>query len=42
MKICAKCNLEKNDSQFHYFKGSKDNLYSQCKDCKKLYDKLYI
>jgi hypothetical protein len=33
MKICSKCGLEKDFSEFHKFKHSKDGLKSQCKSC---------
>lgn len=41
MKICSKCNLEKEISEFHKDKGFKDGLYRWCKFCKKNYDKIY-
>lgn len=33
MKVCSKCGLEKDFSEFHQFKHSKDGLKSQCKAC---------
>ena len=33
MKVCSKCGLEKDFSEFHKFKHSKDGLKSQCKTC---------
>ena len=33
MKVCSKCGLEKDFSEFHKFKHSKDGLKSQCKSC---------
>lgn len=40
-KICAKCNLSKQISEFHVLKTSKDGFYKWCKSCKKEYDKIY-
>jgi hypothetical protein len=33
MKVCSKCGLEKDFSEYHKFKHSKDGLKSQCKVC---------
>ena len=33
MKVCSKCNLEKDFSEFYKFNHSKDGLKSQCKVC---------
>jgi len=33
-KICKRCNIEKNISEFTKDKNSKDGLYSYCKECK--------
>jgi hypothetical protein len=41
MKKCNKCNLEKNESEFHVAKSFKDGLYTWCKICKSNYDKVY-
>ncbi|MBI2449695.1 hypothetical protein HYV49_05355 [Candidatus Pacearchaeota archaeon] len=39
MKICSKCKIEKNFSEFYKNKNKKDGLRSQCKDCQKQYHK---
>ena len=39
MKVCSKCGLEKDFSEFHKFKHSKDGLKSQCKVCILLLEK---
>lgn len=41
MKICTKCNTEKENSEFHVCKKNKDGLYKHCKSCKKEYDSIY-
>lgn len=41
MKICTKCKIEKEISEFHQYKASNDNLYKWCKSCKKDYDVKY-
>jgi len=33
MKICSKCGIEKDDSEFNIDKNKKDRLYPSCKDC---------
>lgn len=38
MKICAKCNIHKNDNEFYY---SNNILLNQCIECKKKYGKQY-
>lgn len=40
-KICSKCNMKKNLSDFHKDKYTKDNLSYKCKLCTKIYDKNY-
>lgn len=35
MKECTKCKVEKESSEFHKYKASKDGLYPQCKPCRK-------
>lgn len=37
MKICGKCGIEKDETEFH--RKSEDKLHSMCKECKKDYDK---
>jgi gas vesicle protein len=37
MKICTKCNIEKNESEFFKDKGKKDGLRCECKECFKQY-----
>ena len=32
-KICSKCNLEKNLSEFYNSKNTKDKKRPECKDC---------
>ena len=39
MKRCSRCNLLKQESEFHKDSGSKDGLYSICKKCKSEYMK---
>jgi len=41
MKICTKCKIEKDLSEFSKRKASNDKLSSICKKCKKKYDKKY-
>jgi hypothetical protein len=42
MKICSKCNIEKDKSEFSSSKKNKDNLLYSCKECeKKRYNKYY-
>lgn len=41
MKICKKCNTEKNESEFHYQNKKNNSLNAYCKICKKEYDDLY-
>ena len=41
MRICSRCSIEKEISEFHKDKGFKDGLYRWCKSCKKGYDKIY-
>ena len=41
MKRCTKCKKDKDFSDFHVFKNSKDGYYTHCKKCKKKYDKEY-
>lgn len=41
MKTCNKCKQTKETVDFHTLKSSKDGLYTQCKSCKKEYDKRY-
>jgi len=38
-KICTKCKIEKEICEFHKHSGHKDGFATQCKDCKKNYDK---
>ena len=37
MKICNKCNLEKEYSEFYKNSRHKDRYMNQCKECKKQY-----
>lgn len=41
MKICNKCNLEKEYSEFYKNSRHKDRHMNQCKECKKQYAALY-
>lgn len=41
MKLCSKCNIEKDEIDFPKDKRSNDGLYSYCKKCKHLLDKEY-
>lgn len=38
MKICGKCNIEKQPEEFHKRKASQDGLSACCKTCQKEYD----
>jgi len=38
MKLCRTCNTEKDESEFHKRKASKDGLSPKCKKCAKDYD----
>ena len=39
MKVCKKCNIEKDYESFPIRKGSKDGYRSECRECTKLYRK---
>lgn len=39
MKLCRKCGIEKNDSEFNKRKASNDGLSAMCKCCQRAYDK---
>ena len=39
MKICTKCNQEKNESEFQIRRASNDGLTARCKKCLSEYDK---
>jgi hypothetical protein len=41
MKICSKCKIEKELSEFDFQQNTKDNLSSYCKTCLIEYRKLY-
>jgi hypothetical protein len=41
MKICTKCKIEKDESEFYKDKSRKDGLCSQCKKCRNEYHKQY-
>lgn len=41
MKICKKCNRELDEVYFGNQPGGKNGLTSQCKDCKKEYNRTY-
>lgn len=41
MKVCTKCNIKKEYSEFGKSKGGKDGYSSQCKECVKEYNKQY-
>jgi hypothetical protein len=41
MKICSKCKIEKDESEFKNKKGYKDYIYSICKKCESYYSKIY-
>ena len=40
-KVCGKCGIEKDSSQYKKAKNGKYGLYSICKDCAKERDKIY-
>lgn len=42
MKICTKCNVEKELSEFYKDKSKKDGLSSSCKECKTAQNKAYM
>jgi len=37
MKVCTKCKIEKNKSEFSKYKNKKDGLQLYCKKCEKEY-----
>jgi DNA-binding PadR family transcriptional regulator len=37
MKVCSKCGIEKDESEFYKDKNTKDGLFAFCKDCQKSY-----
>jgi hypothetical protein len=39
MKLCSRCNVLKNEIEFHKDKQKKDGLRPNCKDCKSIIDK---
>ncbi len=41
MKLCLKCNVEKDVTEFHKNKSKPDGLQVHCKSCKKLVDALH-
>ena len=41
MKVCSKCNVEKDESEFRKKSSSKDGLCARCKSCCKEEDKIY-
>ena len=41
MKQCTKCKQLLSKDQFHKDKTTRDGFKYQCKDCKKVYDKIY-
>jgi hypothetical protein len=41
MKVCSRCKIEKDESEFNKNKGTKDGLRSNCKECKKIKDAEY-
>jgi hypothetical protein len=41
MKICNKCGIEKNYSDFYIVKAYKDGYNTQCKSCLSIYNKKY-
>jgi hypothetical protein len=42
MKRCCRCKINKDESEFNPDKRASDNLCSECKVCKKLYNKEYV
>ena len=40
MKLCTKCNIEKDESNFSKSNSKKDGLYAWCKNCAKAYRKV--
>jgi len=38
-KICSKCKIEKDQSEFYKDRSSKDGLHNRCKLCRKEYDR---
>lgn len=40
MKICSRCKIEKDESEFTKKASSKDGLYSWCRVCSRLYQKV--
>lgn len=41
-KICSKCEVEKNVTEFHKHKGCSDGYYTICKDCRKPISQKYV
>jgi hypothetical protein len=41
MKVCTKCKIEKELTEFSRDKHKKDGFYNQCKECKKIYREEY-
>ena len=41
MKVCSKCKIEKDFSEFYVNKSKKDKLTTYCKDCAKAHSKNY-
>ena len=39
MKVCSKCKVEKDESEFGKDKGKKNGIRSECKECRKEYRK---
>ncbi len=39
MKICSRCKIEKDESEFYYSNINKDRLSSYCKECKNIGNK---
>lgn len=33
IKVCSKCNVEKNRGEFHKYRNSKDGVKNICKKC---------
>lgn len=42
MKICSKCNIEKDEGFFYKRKDSKDGLRAECKECFNITSKKYV